>query len=347
MVEVAQVLYKMSPANFGFSPLETSIGALLIQFATTSHLIQVGKTVGFSSLIGNFNFNIDNSSLIIGLYLSYQFVKSLIPDFLPAQNSDISRSSYVVAGLLVGVGSNLASGCTSGHMLAGLSRLRFRSVVATALFFVGGIFSTSLTSVKSGCHNQLGQTINCSQYDTSFEAFEQNKGALLSLVLTGFVLTYFLLPRISSFVRNNALYSTVLRIVSGTITGFYFGTGLFISGMASSDKVLRFLRVLDPISFDPSLALIVVFAVIPNIFIWRHILKQPNYPVLNDTWELANSKHLSKSLIIGSLTFGLGWGVVGACPGPGLLSFFVGKREWLVGFLIGYRTTKFLKPYLF
>ncbi|ANZ74636.1 BA75_00986T0 [Komagataella pastoris] len=337
----------MSPTNFGFSPLETSIGALLIQFATTSYLIQVGKTVGFSSLIGNFNFNIDNSSLIIGLYLSYQFAKSLIPDFLPVHDPDVSSSTLVVAGLLVGVGSNLASGCTSGHMLAGLSRLRFRSLVATALFFVGGIFSTSFTPVKNGCRNRMGQTINCFQYDTSFEVFEQNKGVLLSLVFTGFTLTYFLLPLVSSCVKENALYSTVLRTVSGTITGFYFGTGLFISGMTSSDKVLGFLRVVDPISFDPSLALIVVFAVIPNIFIWRHILNQPKYPVLNDKWDLATSNDISKSLIIGSLTFGLGWGVVGACPGPGLLSFFVGKREWLIGFLIGYRTTKFLKPYLF
>jgi uncharacterized protein len=63
---------------------------------------------------------------------------SLVAD-LPAIKLDASLSTIIVAGILVGVGTSFASGCTSGHGVCGLSRISPRSLVATLIFMATGI----------------------------------------------------------------------------------------------------------------------------------------------------------------------------------------------------------------
>ena len=93
------------------------------------------------------------------------------------------------------------------------------------------------------------------------------------------------------------------------LSGIIFGIGLIISGMTNPEKVIGFLRITD--NWDPSLMFVMGGAIIfsaPFMFLLGHELQIPS------------RKDLDKNLIIGSSLFGIGWGLVGLCPGPAISS---------------------------
>jgi uncharacterized protein len=109
-----------------------------------------------------------------------------------------------------------------------------------------------------------------------------------------------------------------MRAVASLLCGFIFGWGLFISGMIRPDKVLNFLDVLAIPSggWDPSLAVVMAVALavtgIGYAFLRRHT------PVFepNNRWPTQTA--IDRPLIVGSVLFGIGWGLVGLCPGPAI-----------------------------
>jgi uncharacterized membrane protein YedE/YeeE len=125
-----------------FTFWQSLAGGVLIGLAATMLILLNGRIAGVSGIVGNL-FNGKQGAwhwaFVIGLLLSptlYRFIGTL-----PAVQFELHWLIYPVAGLLVGFGSRLGSGCTSGHGVCGLSRLSKRSLVAT-LVFMGTGFAT-------------------------------------------------------------------------------------------------------------------------------------------------------------------------------------------------------------
>ena len=97
--------------------------------------------------------------------------------------------------------------------------------------------------------------------------------------------------------------------------GLLFGLGLLLSGMTDPGKVLGFLDLFG--TWDPSLAFVMGGALIPSGIAWL-IHRRMHAPVLAETFDVPTSRLIDRPLIGGAILFGLGWGLVGLCPGPAL-----------------------------
>ncbi len=119
------------------------------------------------------------------------------------------------------------------------------------------------------------------------------------------------------------------------IAGVLFAVGLGVSGMTQPHKIIGFLDLLG--SWDPSLLFVMVGAVAIHSIAYITLNKQKG-PVFESSYSLPNSEKISKKLIIGSLLFGVGWGLSGFCPGPGVVSLFSGNIasiSFVISMLIG------------
>lgn len=327
-----------SISTMAFTIIETSVGALFIQLATTNYYLQLGSTIGFSSIISNTILKkaFKNIPFIIGIVSSALVVKNWIPQFLPDfPTSNLSTSNVVlfsIAGFLVGLGTKLGAGCTSGHMIGGLSRLRIRSLVAVATFSSTAIALNKILGL--GLHQSIQPNY---QLDLNWNFFTQNK-LITSLLIGGFIQVYGILPYISR--KVNGSYKCLAGNYVRFLSGFLFGIGLHVSGMINVSKTIGFLSILDLKKFDPSLLMIMIFTVLPNIFIWKKIEK----PLLVEKFDLATSNNIPPTFLIGNVLFGLGWGLLGICPGPGLINtiHFKSVAPWLLSFLGGQQIGSFI-----
>ena len=104
-------------------------------------------------------------------------------------------------------------------------------------------------------------------------------------------------------------------MVTALGAGFVFGIGLWISGMANPQKVLGFLDVAG--DWDASLMFVMAGAVAVTLAGFRWVLKRGK-PLLEASFELPTRKDIDLPLVAGAAIFGIGWGIAGYCPGPGI-----------------------------
>ena len=133
-----------------FTPLSAFLGGLVIGIAVMLFFALNGRLIGISGIARNFlNSNdkrFDNFLFLIGLILGpiiYQlFSKEVV-------TINITNSIYLlgIAGLLVGLGTSIGSGCTSGHGICGISRFSLRSIIATITFMIVGILTVFVTNL--------------------------------------------------------------------------------------------------------------------------------------------------------------------------------------------------------
>lgn len=121
-----------------------------------------------------------------------------------------------------------------------------------------------------------------------------------------------------------------MQIMTAFVTGLIFGLGLILSEMTSPAKIIGFLDILG--NWDPSLALVMLSAIIVTAISF-HLSKHQQQSFLGQPIKLPASSEIDHKLIIGSLIFGTGWGLVGCCAGPLLASVLHGGYKSLV-FLI-------------
>ena len=111
------------------------------------------------------------------------------------------------------------------------------------------------------------------------------------------------------------------------ISGLLFGLGLIISQMVNPAKVLAFLDLFG--TWDPSLAFVLASAVAVSALGYR-IARRRGAPVLGARLEVPNRRDLDGRLVLGAALFGIGWGLVGLCPGPALTALPLGAWQVLV-----------------
>ena len=104
-------------------------------------------------------------------------------------------------------------------------------------------------------------------------------------------------------------------ILSSFVAGLFFGLGLVISQMVNPAKVLAFLDIFG--SWDPSLALVMVAAVAVSA-VGYAVARYRGRPFLAARLEIPTRRDLDPRLLTGAAIFGIGWGLVGLCPGPAL-----------------------------
>lgn len=127
-----------------FTPWASLAGGVLIGLAAALFILLHGRVMGISGILGGVLHPVPGDTVwrfafLIGV-LTAPVLWSLV-GALPEARIDADFATLVVAGLLVGVGTRLGSGCTSGHGVCGLARLSPRSLVAT-LAFMGSGFAT-------------------------------------------------------------------------------------------------------------------------------------------------------------------------------------------------------------
>jgi uncharacterized membrane protein YedE/YeeE len=113
----------------------------------------------------------------------------------------------------------------------------------------------------------------------------------------------------------------LLRTLAALVCGLVFGLGLAISGMMNPAKVIGFLDVAG--DWDPTLVFVMGGALLVTVPAYRVILGR-GCPVLADDFSLPKKRRLDASLIWGSALFGVGWGLVGFCPGPAVAAVVTG-----------------------
>lgn len=104
-------------------------------------------------------------------------------------------------------------------------------------------------------------------------------------------------------------------LLASFVCGFVFGLGLLISGMVQPAKVLAFLDIFG--AWDPSLAIVMGVALIVTYFGYA-IARGRGAPLLATRSQWPTTTDIDGRLILGSVLFGLGWGLVGLCPGPAI-----------------------------
>lgn len=104
---------------------------------------------------------------------------------------------------------------------------------------------------------------------------------------------------------------------SAWIVGFIFALGLGVSGMTQPQKVFGFLNLFG--NWDPSLMFVMLGSIVLHSFSYKLIRKRQS-PLFSSNWHVSGKAKVTPSLVVGSIIFGMGWGLGGYCPGPALTS---------------------------
>jgi uncharacterized membrane protein YedE/YeeE len=110
-------------------------------------------------------------------------------------------------------------------------------------------------------------------------------------------------------------------------SGVLFAVGLGVAGMTQPEKVFGFLDLFG--RWDPSLMFVMAGGIAVNATVWRLVRKRPT-PRLGTSWFVPTRRDLDAKLLGGAALFGIGWGLGGFCPGPGIASLAAGSIEpWI------------------
>ena len=127
-----------------FTPITATLGGMIIGLAVVIFFLFNGRLVGISGIASNAltekNYKFDNLLFLLGLIIG-----PIIYSLFTSKEINITISNsfilLIFAGLLVGIGTRVSGGCTSGHGISGIGRFSLRSIVATITFMIVGILT--------------------------------------------------------------------------------------------------------------------------------------------------------------------------------------------------------------
>ena len=118
-----------------------------------------------------------------------------------------------------------------------------------------------------------------------------------------------------------------MQLLMALFAGLVFGLGLIVSGMTDPSKVTGFLDLAG--AWDPSLALVMGGAIGVGLIAFR-LARTRARAILGGPMQLPEGRRIDRRLVPGGLTFGVGWGLAGFCPGPALASLATGGSKPLI-----------------
>jgi uncharacterized membrane protein YedE/YeeE len=118
-----------------------------------------------------------------------------------------------------------------------------------------------------------------------------------------------------------------MTVFTSLLAGLVFGLGLIVSGMANPAKVQGFLDLAG--RWDPSLAFVMAGAIAVGVIAFA-MAKKRTVSLIGAEMKLPAARHIDRRLVLGSALFGIGWGLAGFCPGPGLVALGMGETKAVV-----------------
>ena len=118
-----------------------------------------------------------------------------------------------------------------------------------------------------------------------------------------------------------------MKQISALLAGLVFGFGLTISQMVNPEKVLAFLDLFG--DWDPSLAFVMGAALMVTAIGYR-VAWQQDKPVFDMRFQVPGNRTIDTRLALGSVLFGVGWGLVGLCPGPAIAAITIGGSSAII-----------------
>lgn len=316
--------------------LDTAVAALcggaVLGVATVVKLGVNGNILGISGIVNGITVVVAKPgpaepwlwrlTFLVGFLIAGAVLRALAPETLQPLPAEMTVARVVCAGGLVGFGTSLGCGCTSGHGISGLTRFSPRSLAATMTFMGAGFLSASL----SGSSAFFEDT---SPLDLA-PPVELPASLAFSLVLIALALGF--VPAVSNLATQRDQITDMeppahspnrpARLATELVVATIFGLGLGISGMGRPQQVIAFLDVGDG-DWDPTLALVMGAALGITVPVYHFWMKTDSFtPVLNPKLDLPTNTTIDAHLIAGSILFGIGWGLCGVCPGPALIDIF-------------------------
>jgi uncharacterized membrane protein YedE/YeeE len=136
-----------------FSPISASIGGAMIGLAAVWLMASLGRIAGISGILGGIIEKNDNKawrlSFFIGLIIGPQFMAAVDPRILTIE-FPVEGPFLIIGAILVGIGTQLGNGCTSGHGVCGNALSSRRSILATLIFMTTGMITVFLMNIMSG-----------------------------------------------------------------------------------------------------------------------------------------------------------------------------------------------------
>ena len=117
------------------------------------------------------------------------------------------------------------------------------------------------------------------------------------------------------------------HLIAAIIVGLTFGAGLVVSDMVNPARVLAFLDVFG--AWEPTLAYVMAAALVPSAIAYL-VSRRLSRPIFDTAFHIPDNKVIDRQLIIGGTIFGIGWGLVGYCPGPALAGLAFGSWQTFV-----------------
>lgn len=301
-----------------------SIGGFLIALSTTINLYLKGRVTGFSGIVYALwsreeGSNTWRNTFILGLLTASGILKlSNInsEDFFDSQktfNKDFSIGAIIISGLLVGFGTKLSNGCTSGHGVCGLPRFNWRSYVAVGVFLFTAMGIATLRYHVPFLNGQsFFESAGISIYESSEVLRDSIYFSSLGLVIFASIIYLFYVYYKEYKLENSREFSDA---AVGYLVGLIFGLGLAISGMTKRSRVLGFLTISN--EWDASLIFVLGVSVGVNLISFNLILRRTENPIFsNSPCKLKPSSEVTFNFVLGAFLFGVGWGISGLCPGP-------------------------------
>ena len=138
----------------------------------------------------------------------------------------------------------------------------------------------------------------------------------------------------------------MLKYISSAIAGGVFGFGIAISGMANPAKVLNFFDIFG--TWDPSLVFVMGGAMITALIGYRLVFGVQKRPLFEVSFSLPSAKQIDRRLILGSIVFGIGWGIAGFCQGGAIPTFGLGHSEsyiFIASLVVGILVARRINPF--
>ena len=225
--------------------------------------------------------------------------------------------ALAVGGLLVGFGTRLGNGCTTGHGVCGIARnFSPRSIAAVLTFMATATFTVSMFMSMNAFYPNVGAIFR-----------SDRTGPTSELLAT--VLLVFMAGITEAGIRKSGVKESMKKIPAAVVSGMLFALGLTKSGMVLFSKLFGFLNAKDiqDGTWDISLAYTLGGAITVSFLAYQCISEYSSLvgkksgmtrPISCAEFSIPKNRKVDNSLITGAAIFGIGFGISGLCPGPAM-----------------------------
>ena len=315
-------------------------GGAIIGTSAASLLLLTGDILGISGIVSTVALNPIHALKDTSQHWKVVFIGSFVTanalflskGYTVDETWHLSDLTYALAGALVGFGTKLGNGCTSGHGICGMARLSMRSITAVCTFM-----GTAITTTM------IAYSTNMAKYFLDGTA----TNALSPAISTNMTIASLAAVAAATFMasRNKPDANGLAKRAPAAVAGSMFAYGLYKSQMIYQSRVLGFLQLQDP-----TLMMVMGGGLMVSMLGYQFLdafrltkatptLDQPVCLAPSSKFCVPTNKTIDFDLVAGAAMFGVGWGLGGLCPGPALAAAAFGvpavTQYWWPSFLVG------------